>query len=115
MVDIFDACACVSCRRDDIRTVRRSRTAVVAGIVDGGIDSPTSMIGSFSPAFRATIGPVKILDADSVCIESRAASVLGVSVGSSVRHAVLRAEPESPARRAVSVRGSSYDLDHESD
>jgi hypothetical protein len=50
-----------------------------------------------------------------VCIESRAASVLGVSVGSSVRHAVLRAEPESPAKSAVSVRGSSYDLDHESD
>jgi arginine N-succinyltransferase len=115
MVDIFDAGACVSCRRDDIRTVRRSRTSVVAGIVEDGIVSPTSMIGSFSPAFRATIGPVKILDADGVCIESRVASVLSVSVGSSVRHAVLHAEPESPAKSAASVRGSSYDLDHESD
>ena len=72
----------------------------MAGIVEDGIDMPTSMIGSFSPSFRATIGPVKILDADSVASNLRPASVLGVSVGSSVRHAVLRT---SRNRRAEST------------
>jgi arginine N-succinyltransferase len=111
MVDIFDAGACISCRRDDIRTVRLSRTAVVDSLVDSVIESPPSMIGSFSPVFRATMGAVRILDADRVSIESRAASVLNVSAGSSIRHAVLRAEPASPA----GVRGSPKNLDHESD
>jgi arginine N-succinyltransferase len=115
MVDIFDAGPCISCRRDEIRTVRRSRTSVVAGIVDDPIESPTSMIGNFVPSFRATIGPVKMLDPDSVCIESRTASLLGVSMGSSIRHAILRAEPESPAKAVAASRGSFKHLDHESD
>jgi arginine N-succinyltransferase len=115
MVDIFDAGACVSCRRDDIRTVRGSRTAVLDSIVEGPIESPTSMIGSFSPAFRATMGPMKILDADRVCIESLAAAALNVSVGSSIRHAILRSEPESRAAVATDARVSSQDFNHDSD
>ncbi|MGD0389204.1 MAG: arginine N-succinyltransferase [Tepidisphaeraceae bacterium] len=94
MVDIFDAGGCVSCGRDDIRTVRRSRTGVVEKIVDDAIESPTFMIGSFSPAFRATIGALTAEGGDRVCVESRVASVLNVSIGSSIRYATLR--PEAP-------------------
>jgi arginine/ornithine N-succinyltransferase beta subunit len=95
MVDIFDAGACVSCRREDIRTVRASRAAVVDKIVDDAIQSPTYMIGSFSPQFRATIGALQIEDGDRLRIESRVASVLNVSIGSSVRYATLRPQADS--------------------
>ena len=95
MVDIFDAGGCVSCGRDDIRTVRRSRTGIVGRIVDDAIESPTFMIGSFSPSFRATIGALGTGDGDKVCVESRIASALNVSVGSSVRYATLRPETGS--------------------
>jgi arginine N-succinyltransferase len=97
MVDIFDAGGCVSCRRDDIRTVRHSRTGIVGRIVDDAIESPTFMIGTFSPSFRATIGALRTEAGDRLCVESRVASVLNVSVGSSVRYATLR--PEAPFRR----------------
>jgi len=112
MVDIFDAGACVSCRRDDIRTVRQSRTAVVDDIADLPSDSPISMVGCFSPAFRATMGPVKSLERDRVSIDSNVAETLGVSRGDVIRHALLRAEPPSTAGP---VRNSSKNLDHESD
>jgi len=112
MVDIFDGGACVSCRRDDIRTVRQSRTAVVDDIADLPSDSPISMVGCFSPAFRATMGPVKSLERDRVSIDSNVAETLGVSRGDVIRHALLRAEPPSTAGP---VRNSSKNLDHESD
>lgn len=99
MVDIFDAGGCVSCGRDDIRTVRRSRTGVVEKIIDDEIESPTFMIGSFSPAFRATIGALRTGEDDRVRVESRVASVLNVSIGSSIRYATLR--PEAPFRRPI--------------
>ena len=116
MVDIFDAGACVSCRRDDIRTVRQSRTAVVEQhqrSADRIADKYDRDV--LRPAFRATIGPVKILDADRVCVESGAASVLNISAGSSIRHAVLRSAPESRAVSAAGARSPIHDLAHDSD
>jgi arginine N-succinyltransferase len=95
MVDIFDAGACVSCPRDEIRTVRESRTAVVDQISDSAIDSPTQMIGSFAPTFRATIGPLEILATDRVAIDSKVAEALKISVGSTIRFASLRPAPAS--------------------
>jgi arginine N-succinyltransferase len=114
MVDIFDAGACVSCRRDDIRTVRSSRTVVVESITDGEIESPTYMIGSFSPAFRATMGPVKTLEDDKVSIPSAVAKVLGVTTGSSVRCTTLRAEAAVQGRNRMPPR-VVVNLDHDSD
>jgi arginine N-succinyltransferase len=95
MVDIFDGGGCVSCGRDDIRTVRLSRSGIVEKIVDDVIESPTFMIGSFSPAFRATIGALRSGDGDRVCVESRVASALNVSMGASIRYATLRPETGS--------------------
>jgi arginine N-succinyltransferase len=107
MVDIFDAGGCVSCGRDDIRTVRHSRKGVVGKIVDDAIESPTFMIGTFSPAFRATIGALRTEDGDRVRVESRVASVLNVSIGSSIRYAALR--PEAPS--ALPSKKSANDSD----
>ena len=90
MVDIFDAGPCVSCPRDEIRTVRQSHAAVVEQITGEAIESPTQMIGSFTPTFRATIGPLRILAPDRVCVESRVADLLKLSAGSAIRYAALR-------------------------
>jgi arginine N-succinyltransferase len=95
MVDIFDAGACVSCPRDEIRTVRQSRTAIVDQIAGDGIDSPTQMIGSFTPTFRATIAPMRLVSPDRVIVDSHVAEVLKISVGSTIRYASLRPEPDS--------------------
>ncbi len=90
MVDIFDAGPCVSCPRDEIRTVRQSHAALIEQITGEAIESPTQMIGSFTPTFRATIGPLRILAPDRVCVEGRVADLLKLSAGSAVRYAALR-------------------------
>lgn len=105
MVDIFDAGPCVSCPRDEIRTVRESRSAIVEKIVDEPIDSAAFMIGSFSPAFRTAMGSLRMISKDRVCVESSVAAALGLSVGSAVRYASLRPE-QSPAK-SVSQRATS--------
>jgi arginine N-succinyltransferase len=99
MVDIFDAGACVSCPRDEIRTVRQSHSAVVEQISAESIESPTYMIGCFAPAFRATIGPLQILAPDRVAVDSRVADLLKLTVGSAVRYAALR--PAASASQTV--------------
>jgi arginine N-succinyltransferase len=115
LVDIFDAGACVSCRRDDIRTVRHSRSAIVEKIVDGPIDSPTCMIGSFTPNFRATIGGINILETDGIAIESNVATVLDATVGTTLRYASLRPGPEPTRERRAEPRVSVKNVPHESD
>jgi hypothetical protein len=65
------------------------------------------MIGSFAPTFRATIGPLRILAPDRVCVESRIADLLKISVGSGVRYAALR-----PAARSAQV---AKDIPNDSD
>jgi arginine N-succinyltransferase len=97
MVDIFDAGACISCRRDEIRTVRQSRTAVVEQIFSDKIESPTYMIGRFTPAFAATIGPIRTLDGNRIGVDSQTAAALNLSAGNSVRYAPLRPDPRSAA------------------
>jgi arginine N-succinyltransferase len=87
-VDIFDAGPCVSCPRDEIRAVRQSHAAVVEQIGGDTIESPTYMIGTFAPTFRATIGPLRILAPDR--------DVLKLSAGSAVRYAALRGPAVTP-------------------
>jgi arginine N-succinyltransferase len=115
LVDIFDAGACVSCRRDDIRTVRHSRSAVVEKVLDSPIDSATYMIGCFTPNFRAACGGVKLLETDGIAIESAVASALDVSVGSTLRYASLRPSPEPTRDRRTEPRSSVKKVAHETD
>jgi|SRR5580658_10312015 arginine N-succinyltransferase len=89
MVDIFDAGPCVSCQRDDIRTVKESFVAAVESESDK-VTSPTYMIGASGTDFRATIGPVEVLTKDSVRITSESAAILKLSRGDRIRVALLR-------------------------
>lgn len=103
MVDIFDAGACVSCQRDQIRSVRESRSAIVDSITDEAIDSATYMIGQFNPAFRAVIAPLQRVSEDQVRISREAADTLGLSTGARVRYSPLRPQAHVPALAATAA------------
>ena len=115
LVDIFDAGACVSCQRDHIRTVRHSRSAVVEKVLDNPIDSPTYMIGCFTPDFRATCGGVRVLETDGIAIETKVASLLNASVGTTLRYVSLRPGPEPVRERRAEPRASQKRVSNESD
>jgi arginine N-succinyltransferase len=89
MVDIFDAGPCVACERDQIRTVRESRTAVVEQIVAEPITGPVYLIASRQGEFRVCTGPIVVGDS-KVSIGTEAAEVLGIKAGQEVRFSMLR-------------------------
>jgi len=93
MVDIFDAGPCVSCARDEIRTVRDSRVATVAKISPELPDGPTYMICTTAGEFRACIGSIELQKDDMLRLSAICASALTVNVGDSVRFALLRPQP----------------------
>jgi arginine N-succinyltransferase len=101
MVDIFDAGPCVGCARDQVRTVRQSRTAVVERIVEK-LESPTFMIGRRSGEFRACIGPIQIAAAGTAQITSRCAEALKIASGEPIRFAPLRPGKEPTAENEKS-------------
>jgi arginine N-succinyltransferase len=98
MVDIFDAGPCVSCQRDDIRTVRESRVATIESLASS-IDSPTHMIGITDGEFRAVIGPVENLSSDTIRISSDCAQALKISKGDRVRISPLK--PGKPREEKI--------------
>jgi arginine N-succinyltransferase len=100
MVDIFDAGPVVSCPRDEIRTVRESRRAVVAAISDEPIDSPAYMIGTTTERFRACKGPVELSRA-SVRIGADLAAALELNVGDAVRVVEMSPAPRLGTPKAV--------------
>jgi arginine N-succinyltransferase len=85
MVDIFDAGPVMSCARDEIRTVRASRRAVIGGIGDEPIAGPLFMIGTTSEDFRAVKCPIDRRNVEGIRIPAEAAAALGVNVGDAVR------------------------------
>jgi arginine N-succinyltransferase len=104
MVDIFDAGPVVSCPRDEIRTVRASRRAVVAAMGDVSGDAPVHMIGTTAAAepFRACKGPVEPGGRDgSVRITADVAAALRLNVGDAVRIVELSPPPPRQAPKAV--------------
>jgi arginine N-succinyltransferase len=90
MVDIFDAGPCVSCDRDQIRTVRDSRVGVLESIVEEAIESPTYMIGTSGGEFRAGIGPLEILGNGRLRMLQSNAAALGITEGQHLRYSLLR-------------------------
>jgi arginine N-succinyltransferase len=100
MVDIFDAGACVSCQRDEIRTVRDSQTAVIEKIESVPIESPAYMIGTSGGDFRAVMGPLAVISPTGVAITEECASVLKIEVGNHVRYATLRPGKPAPKEKA---------------
>lgn len=109
MVDIFDAGPCVGCARDQVRTVRQSRTAVVDRLSEK-IESPLYMIGRRSGEFRACIGPVQIGDAEQATISGQCAEALKIKPGDPIRIAPLR-----PTRDPLPTAASTSTSAHESD
>jgi len=100
MVDIFDAGPCVGCQRDDIRTMRDSRVAVVRRIETETIAGQVHLIASRAGSFRVCTGPLVVEDS-GVAIGADAAEVLGASIGQEVRFSLLR--PPAGAKSKVSA------------
>lgn len=99
MIDIFDGGACVSCARDEIRTVRECRSAVVRGFTDETLASPTYMIATTGKEFRACMGRVET-NGDGVRLNTASARLLGIESGQTVCYSPLRPPTTSPANTA---------------
>ena len=89
MVDIFDAGPIVSCKRDEIRTVRESRKATVEDIVDEVPLSEPCIIASARKEFRACKGQVQVVTG-GVRLPARVAMALQVRVGEAVRFVPMK-------------------------
>lgn len=91
-LDIFDGGPTLEARRDEIRTVRESRLAVVMDIRDsiGTDDSPYYILVTTSlEDFRARLGRAEIElgdGKDRISISKAAATRLGLSVGDTLRY-----------------------------
>ena len=102
MVDIFDAGPIISCRRDDIRTVRETRRAMVEDILEELPPSEPYVIASPKKEFRACKGPIQIT-AGGVRLLPREALALQVKVGDLVRYVPLK-----PANLAGAGREAAH-------
>ena len=98
MVDIFDGGACVSCPRDEIRTVRQCRSERLAHLrhaPDVAADVAFSMVATTGPSFRACLD--KVLPAEGgISISAAAADVLRVQLGEPLSVAPLRPTASNP-------------------
>jgi arginine N-succinyltransferase len=94
MVDIFDAGPCVACERDQIRTVRLSRAAVVEKIGGEAIASPVYLIATRQGEFRVCTATMAVGDS-GVRVGAEAAEVLGIKAGQEVRFSLLRPSGKS--------------------
>lgn len=90
MVDIFDAGPILRAQRDQIRTVRTSRNAIVEDITDEPIPSHEFIICASRHRFRACRGPLQLTSSGGVRLSGPCALTLQVSVGDAVRFATLR-------------------------
>jgi len=100
MIDIFDGGACMSCERDQIRTVKQSCPATVERIIDEPIASPVYLIGTHGTHFRACIGGIHIVAPNRIHLNLACALALEIRAGDRVRYAPLR-PPTPPAAPAV--------------
>jgi arginine N-succinyltransferase len=92
-VDIFEAGPVVTVRRNNIRTVRESRRAVVAEITDGPVRGEAMHMLNPRLDCRMVRGAAEFPEAHKVCLERAVAEALEVSVGEAVRCAAPRGEP----------------------
>lgn len=91
MVDIFDAGPVVQCRRDEIRTVKESRSALVEEMSESPMDGPRMIVASSTNEFHACLGEVQILPSNGVRLSGETARSLKLNVGDKVRFATARA------------------------
>jgi arginine N-succinyltransferase len=82
-VDIFDGGPTVTCRTDQIRTIREATTERVAEIGDGGPMKMLLAAGQLKN-FRACLGEVRRVGDEGIAISREAAELLEVEVGDSI-------------------------------
>jgi len=96
MVDIFDAGPVLTCARDEIRTVKQSRGAMVGQITEAPPASEPFMIGTTTENFRACQGPIESLTNAKVRISYATAWALNLKEGDAIRFVEMRT-PEKKA------------------
>ncbi|MEM8875400.1 MAG: arginine N-succinyltransferase [Planctomycetota bacterium] len=97
-VDIFDAGPMLECELPDIRSVRTSRTTIVAGIIDLP-GEPTHLVATDAVKLMAMPSVIK-MDGDEIVLPHHTARMLNVDVGQRVRFAPLRAEVDATREAA---------------
>jgi arginine N-succinyltransferase len=90
MVDIFEAGPIMSCRRDDLRLVRESVRAPVAGIMAVPSEAVPMLVGTTVIAFRACRSPLIVLPDGGILLPPETAEALGVAPGDTVRYGPLK-------------------------
>ncbi len=87
MVDIFEAGPVVSVHRDQIRTIRDSRPAVVQEIVPGPLHAPLMHILNPRLECRTIRGSPEVIDEQNIRLDKACAIALDVMPGDRVRFA----------------------------
>lgn len=90
MVDIFDAGPLLSCKRDQIRTVKTSTKAKVEDIAEDRVVGEECLIASMRQGFRVCKGVVQVTEQGGVRLSGPVALTLNVKVGDAVRFAAMR-------------------------
>ena len=102
-IDIFEGGPVVSCKRDDIRTIRESRRAVISDIADDLPGPDDFVLCNTRKDFRVCKGVVEASADGPVRLTSRTALSLHVKVGDTIRFAAIRAKPTVEASDYVAA------------
>lgn len=96
-VDIFEAGPVLAAARDEIRTVRESREAVVSDISDEPLGSTEYIIANVGKTgmFYVALGTLSIHQDKGVTITSDVAEAINISLGGKIRFAALYPEKEN--------------------
>lgn len=90
-IDIFEAGPTVSCPTQNIRTVRKSKSAVVSNIQDSIADNTMLIANPVSVNdFRVVIGSLDLYEDDTVTLPGHVAKTLNISKGDRVRYSPIR-------------------------
>jgi arginine N-succinyltransferase len=92
-IDIFEGGPVVSCRREEIRTIRESRRAAISDVLDDLPGAEDFVVCNTRKDFRVCKGAVEASADGSIRVASRTALSLNVKVGDAIRFAAIRAKP----------------------
>jgi arginine N-succinyltransferase len=108
-VDIFDAGPVLTCRREDVRSVRDSARSTVVELADQEPAGEVQMIGTTGRDFRACKAALEKREGGGVRLARHVADALRINVGDSVRHVTLHAPAlQQSAAEAPAVEKSVW-------
>ncbi len=85
-VDIFDAGPQIAAQKKDIRIIKESLIAKVAGTFEESSDNKLYLLSNEDIDFRACYGDIKVIDNGDVLIPSDVAKNMNLEVGSAIRY-----------------------------